>query len=115
MIRSFRTAGTEDVFNGDNTRAARQACPESLWKVAFRKLDQLDSVESLGDLRVPPGNQLEALTGDRKGQFTICINRQYHLCFVWTDRRLPLKQLDGVIAWFAFQPTVNQRIQVRCS
>jgi len=85
MIRSFRDAGTEDIFNGANTRAARQACPESLWKVAFRKLDQLDSVAALADLRVPPGNQLEILTGDRKGQFSIRINRQYRICFDWTE------------------------------
>lgn len=85
MIRSFRDAGTEDIFNGANTRAARQTCPESLWKIAFRKLDQLDSVASLADLRVPPGNQLEPLTGDRKGQFSIRINRQYRICFNWTE------------------------------
>jgi proteic killer suppression protein len=85
MIRSFRGTGTEDIFNGANTRAARQTCPESLWKVAFRKLDQLDSVGTLADLRVPPGNQLEALTGDRKGQFSIRINRQYRVCFLWTE------------------------------
>lgn len=85
MIRSFRDAGTEDIFNGANTRAARQTCPESLWKVAFRKLDQLDSVAALADLRVPPGNQLEILTGDRKGQFSIRINRQYRICFDWTE------------------------------
>ena len=85
MIRSFRDAGTEDIFNGANTRAARQACPESLWKVAFRRLEQLDSVASLADLRVPPGNQLEPLTGDRKGQFSIRINRQYRICFYWTE------------------------------
>jgi proteic killer suppression protein len=85
MIRSFRDAGTEDIFNGANTRAARQTCPESLWKVAFRKLDQLDSVGALPDLAVPPGNQLESLTGDRKGQFSIRINRQYRICFAWTE------------------------------
>lgn len=85
MIQSFRDAGTEDIFNGVNTRAARQVCPELLWKVAFRKLDQLDSVALLADLRVPPGNQLEALTGDRKGQFSIRINRQYRVCFLWTE------------------------------
>jgi proteic killer suppression protein len=85
VIRSFRDAGTEDIFNGANTRAARQACPESLWKVAFRRLDQLDSVTSLADLRVPPGNQLESLTGDRKGQWSIRINRQYRICFYWTE------------------------------
>lgn len=85
MIRSFRDAGTEDIFNGANTRAARQTCSESLWKIAFRKLDQLDSVALLADLRLPPGNQLEPLTGDRKGQFGIRINRQYRICFDWTE------------------------------
>jgi len=85
MIRSFHNTGTEDIFDGNNTRAARQACPESLWKVAFRKLDQLDSVASIADLRVPPGNQLEPLAGDRKEQFSIRINRQYRICFFWTE------------------------------
>ncbi|MDI6795064.1 MAG: type II toxin-antitoxin system RelE/ParE family toxin, partial [bacterium] len=50
-----------------------------------RKLDQLDSVTSLDDLRVPPGNQLEALAGKRKGQLSIRINDQFRICFVWTD------------------------------
>lgn len=83
MIVSFNDEGTEDVFNGKNTKAARKSCPESLWKVAVRKLDQLDSVAALTDLRVPPGNRLEALTGHRKGQHSIRINDQYRICFVW--------------------------------
>lgn len=84
MIQSFKNSGTEDIFNGDNTRAARRACPPSLWRVAARKLDQLDSVVSLDELNVPPGNQLEALAGDRKGQHSIRINQQYRICFTWT-------------------------------
>lgn len=84
MIQSFKNAGTEDVFNGENTRAARKTCPATLWKVAARKLDQLDSVTSLDELRVPPGNQLEALSGDRLGQHSIRINQQYRVCFIWT-------------------------------
>ena len=68
MIVSFKDEGTEDIFNGENTKAARKACPESLWKVAARKLDQLDSVQAPDELRIPPSNRLEALTGDRKGQ-----------------------------------------------
>jgi len=53
--------------------------------VARRKVDQLDSVESLEDLKVPPGNRLEALSGSRKGQFSIRINEQYRVCFEWTS------------------------------
>jgi len=85
MIQSFKNTGTEDIFNGENTRAARKTCPKSLWQVAGRKLDQLDSVVSFDELRVPPGNQLEALSGDRKGQHSIRINKQYRVCFTWTD------------------------------
>jgi proteic killer suppression protein len=85
MILSFRNEGTEDIFNGENTKSARSSCPESLWKVVTRKLDQLDSVTALDELRIPPGNKLEALSADRRGQFSIRINRQYRICFVWTD------------------------------
>jgi toxin HigB-1 len=86
MIRAFEDAGTEDIFNGKNTKAARRVCPQNLWRVAARKLDQLDSVVSLEDLRIPPGNRLEALSGDRKGQFSIRINERYRVCFLWTGR-----------------------------
>jgi proteic killer suppression protein len=85
MIVSFRNEGTEDIFNGKSTKAARKTCPGSLWKVAARKLDLLDSVVTLDELRVPPGNRLEALTRDRGGQHSIRINDQYRICFVWTD------------------------------
>jgi proteic killer suppression protein len=83
MIQSFENAATEDVFNGKNTKAARKACPQNLWAIAVRKLDQLDSVISLGELSIPPGNRLESLSGDRKGQYSIRINEQYRICFVW--------------------------------
>ncbi len=84
MIRSFADAGTEDIFNGRNTRAARKSCPRNLWNVAARKLEQIDAAEEFDDLRVPPGNRLEALSRDRKGQFSIRVNSQYRICFVWT-------------------------------
>lgn len=86
MIQSFKTAGVEDIFNGKNTAAARRLCPESLWKIVARKLDQLDSVGSLQDLKVPPGNHLEALSGKRKGQHSIRVNDQYRVCFIWTEQ-----------------------------
>ncbi len=85
MIRSFKNKGTEDIFNGKNSKIARKTCPQGLWKVAFRKLDQLDSITSLIELRLPPANHLEKLEGERKGQFSIRINQQYRICFVWTD------------------------------
>jgi proteic killer suppression protein len=84
VIRSFLHSGTEDIFNGRNTKSARQSCPRDLWSVAARKLEQLDSAEELDDLRVPPGNRLEALSGGRKGQFSIRINSQYRVCFSWS-------------------------------
>ena len=62
----------------------RKTCPETIWKVARRKLDQLEFAAALQDLRSPPGNQLEPLKGDRQGQHSIRINGQYRICFVWT-------------------------------
>jgi proteic killer suppression protein len=85
MIVSFGNKGTEDVFNGRSTRGARKVCPVVLWAVAGRKLDQIDSVTRLDELRIPPGNRLESLRGDRKGQHSIRINDQYRICFAWTD------------------------------
>lgn len=85
MIRSFADIGTEDLFNGRTTKAARRTCPEVLWSVARRKLDALDYAARLDDLRAPPGNRLEALKGDRKGEHSIRINDQYRICFRWTD------------------------------
>ena len=82
MIKSFKDRATEDIFNGISSKAARKACPVNLWKVAARKLDQLDSVMLLDELKVPPGNQLELLHGDREGQHSIRINRQYRICFI---------------------------------
>ena len=84
MICSFANVGTEDVFNGTDSRAARRVCPNALWTVARRKLDRLDAAVSLASLRVPPGNQLEALKRDRLGQHSIRINGQFRLCFIWT-------------------------------
>lgn len=85
MITNFRTKGTEDIFNGENTKEARQTCPRQLWKIAARKLDQLDSVSMLNELRVPPANNLESLRRNRKGQYSIRINDQFRVCFLWTS------------------------------
>jgi proteic killer suppression protein len=85
MIQAFKDVGTDDIFNGVNSRKARKKCPSSLWNVAVRKLDLLDSATDLQDLKVPPGNQLEALSGYRRGQYSIRVNDQYRICFKWTE------------------------------
>ena len=86
MIHSFRNQGTEDIFNGKASKVARAICPQELWKRAARKLDQLDSAVGVDDLKVPPGNRLELLKGNRTGQYSIRINDQYRICFGWTDQ-----------------------------
>jgi proteic killer suppression protein len=85
VIQSFADQGTEDLYEGVNSKRARRTCPRALWPVAERKLDQLDVAEVLDDLKVPPGNQLEALKVDRRGQYSIRINQRYRICFCWSD------------------------------
>ena len=85
MIVTFKNQATEDIYNGIASRLARKTCPQSIWRVAIRKLDQLDSVITLEELRIPPGNRLEALSGDRKSEFSIRINEQYRICFKWGE------------------------------
>jgi proteic killer suppression protein len=81
MIRSFGDRLTEALFQ---RRPAKRLGPE-LSRQAYRKLIQIDGAEQLDDLRAPPGNRLEALKGDRKGQYSIRINDQWRICFVWRD------------------------------
>jgi toxin HigB-1 len=85
MIQSFKNQATEDIFNGVSTKVALKLCPKNIWRIASRKLDQLDSVVLLNELRIPPGNHLEALSKERKGQYSIRINDQYRICFKWTE------------------------------
>lgn len=90
MIKSFRNKNTETFCTGGAVRQF-QSVPV---KVLARKLTQLDSAGVLGDLRVPPGNKLEALQGDRKGQHSIRVNDQWRLCFVWDDGVTELELVD---------------------
>jgi len=85
VIISFREQGTEDIYNRVNSKEARRTCPEQIWRVAQRKLDQLNAVVTLESLRIPPGNALEALKGTRTGQHSIRINNQFRICFVWME------------------------------
>ena len=81
MLRSFRDKETEAVWQ---RRRARKL-DLSLQRAAWRKLAMLDAAETLSDLRVPPGNRLEKLVGDRAGQYSIRIHQQWRICFRWTN------------------------------
>lgn len=81
MIRRFRDRETEKVFNREPSRRWSR----DLQRVARRKLLMLDAAETLADLRVPPGNRLEKLSGDRDGQYSIRINDQWRICFGWDE------------------------------
>lgn len=83
MIVSFRDAGTRDIFEGADTRAARRTCPRLLWPAAVRKLTILHEATGPLDLRAPPGNRLERLQGDRLGAYSIRLNDQYRIVFRW--------------------------------
>ena len=96
MIVSFKDEGTEDVFDGRDTKKARKACPSDLVKVARRKLDQINQAVDLDDLRVPPNNRLKKLKGDREGQHSIKINDQWRVCFSWTAASLGAEEVEIV-------------------
>lgn len=80
MIRSSRCKDTERLFQREPVRRFK-----AIESVARRKLEMIDAAQNLEDLRVPPGNRLEALSGDRKGQHSVRINRQWRICFVWRE------------------------------
>jgi toxin HigB-1 len=84
VIRSFAGKTAEDIFHGADTREARKL-PKELWGAAKRKLDMLNAAADVNDLRVPPGNRLEKLKGDRSGQHSIRINDQFRICFVFSE------------------------------
>jgi len=81
MIRSFADKETAAIFSG---YAARRL-PLDMQQTARRKLKQLDAAHVLNELRIPPGNRLETLKGDRKGQWSIRINDQWRICFQWDN------------------------------
>lgn len=81
VIRSFRDREAERLFRRERSRAL----PPGLQRVALRKLAQLDAAASLEDLRVPPGNRLEALRGRRAGQHSIRVNDRWRICFRWRE------------------------------
>jgi len=81
MIKSFAEKETEKVFN----REFSKKLPPDIQRAARRKLEVLNAAETLQDLRIPPSNRLEKLSGSRKGQHSIRINDQWRICFVWKE------------------------------
>jgi toxin HigB-1 len=81
MIISFKSKETELIFNGE----VSLSYPLDIQRTALRKLRIVDAATSIIDLRVPPGNRLEKLIGDREGQYSIRINDQWRICFTWTE------------------------------
>lgn len=81
MIKSFADKETEKIYNQEFSKKL----PPSIQKIALRKLIMIDNAEKLDDLRVPPSNRLEALKGTRLGQYSIRINDQYRICFIFSE------------------------------
>lgn len=80
MIKSFRCRETENLFNDKSSKRF-----SGIQRVARRKLEMIEAAKQLNDLRSPPGNRLEQLHGDRSGQYSIRINDQFRICFVWSE------------------------------
>lgn len=80
MIRTFADDATESIWHGINSKAAR-SIPRTLWPIVHRKLDQIDSISKLEDLRIPPGNRLHELKADLAGYHAIRVNDQYRITF----------------------------------
>jgi proteic killer suppression protein len=81
MIKTFASKETEKLFQ----REASRVLPTDIQRKARQKLEILDAAEKLDDLKVPPGNRLEKLSGDRQGQHSIRVNQQWRICFRWKN------------------------------
>ncbi len=81
MIASFGNTGTEDIWNGTDSKEARRTLDKTLWAVARRKLDMVNAAASVLDLRSPPGNRLERLKGDLAERYSIRVNDQFRVVF----------------------------------
>ena len=81
MIKDFKCKETERIWQGTVSRRL----PQNIQQIARRKLRMLNNAKIINDLRIPPNNRLEALKGNRKGQYSIRINKQWRICFIWTN------------------------------
>jgi len=89
VLKSFRCKDTAALWRGERVRRF-----EAIRPVALRKLDMLDAASAVQDLRQPPGNRLESLKGDRKGQYSIRINDQWRICFTWNEGAEQIEIVD---------------------
>lgn len=92
MIISFGNQATADLFNGIKSRESRKL-PSEITKIALKKLDILNAAEQLDELKVPPGNRLEALKGNLKGYYSIRINNQWRIIFQWDNGKVSQVQI----------------------
>jgi len=90
MAIRFKCKETEKIWHGIFSRKL----PQNIQQVARRKLRMLNAAQNLGDLKIPPGNCLEALRDDRKGQHSIRINDQWRICFIWSDEAIEIEIVD---------------------
>lgn len=90
MIIGFADKETEKIYNQEFSTKL----PQRIQKVALRKLIMMDSANTLNDLKVPPANRLEPLTGDKKGQYSIRINDQYRICFKWKNGNISSVKIE---------------------
>ncbi len=79
MIKSFRDSETEKIYHREGSRKL----PSDIQQIALRKLRMINNAQSINDLRIPPANRLEKLAGNRAGQYSIRINDQWRICFIW--------------------------------
>ena len=92
MIISFGNQGTADLFNGIESREAKKI-PSEITKTALKKLDMLNAAEQLDELKVPPGNRLEALKGNLKGYYSIRLNNRWRIIFQWDNGKVSQVQI----------------------
>jgi proteic killer suppression protein len=92
LIISFGNKSTADLFNGIESREARKI-PSQITKIALKKLDMLNAAEQLDELKIPPGNRLEALKGNLKGYYSIRINNQWRIVFQWHNGKVSQVQI----------------------
>jgi proteic killer suppression protein len=85
MIAGFADRGTQDIYDGADTKAARKTLPKELWNVARRKLDMLAAAHNIADLKVPPNNHLEKLKKQYDGKYSIRINDQWRIVFAFAS------------------------------